>query len=135
MRLRSMSTLAATAIALILLATGRVAADPLLDTHTATDESAEREPGTALLSDITPLTPSLMSDWIQDYSGLNNWEAGDSNDDEDFLTPLFLPLAGDGFPLRIYGAEAIMSAVPEPSLTFWLTCGLAAIGLASRAKR
>jgi hypothetical protein len=135
MRLRSVSTLAAAAaIALILLAPGRVAADPLLHSDNATNESTDREPDTVLLSDVAPRTPSPMSDWIQDSSDMNGFETADSNDDEDFLTPVFLPLA-DGSPLRLYGAQAIVNPLPEPSLTFLLTCGLAAIGLAERAMR
>jgi hypothetical protein len=132
MSLRSISTLAAAATIALILTPGRAAADPLLETNTATNESTERRPDTVLLSDIAPPTSSPQSDWLQDSSGPNSFEAGDPNDDEDFLTPVFLPL-GDTFPLRLYGAQAIMSAIPEPSLTFLLTCGLAAVGL--RAKR
>jgi hypothetical protein len=67
-------------------------------------------------------------------NGLATLDTGNANYD-DFLTPVFSSLAGAGFPLRLYGAQGIISAVPEPSLSFVLTCGLVAIALAKRAKR
>src|SRR5580658_10254901 len=99
MRLRSVSTLAAAAAIALILAPGRVAADPLLHSYAATNEFTGPGPDTVLLfSDILPLTPSATPDWTQDASGSSSLETGDSNDGEDFLTPVFQSL-GDGFPL------------------------------------
>lgn len=136
MLLRSMSILAAAAAIALILAPGRAAADPLLDTGTPTDESTGRGSDTVFLlsdtlaSDIVPLIPSTTPEWP-----LTSLETGGSDDDEDFLTPVLTSLGGNGFSLRRYEAQAILSAAPEPSLTFLLTCGTVAIALATRSKR
>jgi hypothetical protein len=136
MLLRSMSILAAAAAIALILPPGRAAADPLLDTDTATNESTDRGPDTVFLlsdslwSEMVPLTPSTTPEWP-----LNSSETGGSDDDDDFLTPILMSLGDNGFPLRRYQAQAILSAAPEPSLTFLLTCGLVAIALATRSKR
>ena len=59
-------------------------------------------------------------------NGLTTLDTGNSNY-EDFLSPIFSSLAGGAFPLRLYGAEAIINPAPEPSLALWLTCISAAI--------
>jgi len=67
-------------------------------------------------------------------NGLTTLDTGNANYD-DFFTPVFSSQAGAGFPLQLYGTQGIISAVPEPSLTFLLTCGLVAIARAKQAKR
>jgi hypothetical protein len=53
-------------------------------------------------------------------NGLTTLDTGNSNY-EDFLSPVFLSMAGGGFPLRLYGTQAIVNPVPEPSSALWLT--------------
>jgi len=66
-------------------------------------------------------------------NGLTTLDTGNSNY-EDFLSPVFLSMAGGGFPLRLYGTQAIVNPVPEPSSALWLTSILLA-GVWKTAKR
>ena len=65
-------------------------------------------------------------------NGLTTLDTGNSNY-EDFLLPVLSSLAGGAFPLGLYGAEAITSPVPEPSLGLWLMGILVAIAWRSRS--
>jgi hypothetical protein len=53
-------------------------------------------------------------------NGLTTLDTGNANY-EDFLLPVFSSLAGGGFPLRLYGTQAIINPVPEPTPALWLT--------------
>jgi hypothetical protein len=89
----------------------------------------------AIQDSNTDLTaPFFFPPVSETENGLTTMDTGNANYD-DFFTPVFSSLADAGFPLRLYGTQGIISAVPEPSLTFLLTCGLVAIALAKQAKR
>lgn len=66
-------------------------------------------------------------------NGLSTVATGNPNY-VDFATPSLFSLAGGGFPLRLFGSQAPLESVPEPSMTWLAMPALLGAGYCARRR-